>query len=78
MKTPNNRAVYTKPLIHLPNGTWIRPETVTAIRPTAANAGHPDRAVVYHSEGQDVIPFPSLEEAKWFCDQLSAEINKPV
>ena len=77
-KHMNTNTHKQKPLIHLPTGTWVRPETVTAIRPAEANDRHPDRVIVYHGQGQDLISFPSFEEAKWFCDQLSAEINKPA
>jgi hypothetical protein len=75
MKT---QQIHQKPLIHLPSGTWVRPETISSIRPLQANAGFPDRVIVHYGDLTDVLPFNSYEEAKWFCDQLSAEVNKPA
>ena len=75
MKT---QQIYQKPLIHLPSGTWVRPETISSIRPIEANATFQNRVIVHYGDMMDVLPFPSFEEAKRFCDALSKEINKPA
>jgi len=72
MNTPNQ-----KPLLQLPTGTWVRPESIKSIRPLNGTETHPPRIVVHYGDLMDVFPCEDFAHAKETADQLSARVNQP-
>lgn len=67
-------------LIQLPNGVWIATNTVTAIMPIAPSVGYTGRhylASVTVCCGQDMhnFPFPGMDEARAYADELAGKVN---
>ena len=84
MKTPieNTAApsVEVPRLVRLPNGAWVRPNAVTAIRPLMTEKGslgdlHRARVVVSHGGFHEVLLANDNEHAQAMADELAGVFN---
>lgn len=71
----------TTPLFRLPNGAWVRPSSVTAIKPLPTETGvighlHRARVVVHHLGMAEVILANDNAHAQTIADELSAAFNQ--
>jgi hypothetical protein len=64
------------PLISLSSGTWVRAESITAIRPLDACENTPARVVVHYDGMTDVIPCKDMQHANHVADILSERVNE--
>ena len=68
-------------LHQLPNGSWVRPETVTAIVPLPSDTGflgmtHRARVVVHHNQGcTEVILANDNDHASELASEIANQIN---
>lgn len=66
-------------LIRLPNGDWIAPETVTAIKAFPPDRIGPYRVlarlVVVAGRTHHEMNFPGMDEARAYADELAAKVN---
>lgn len=69
------------PLVRLPNGAWVRPHAVTAVRPLMTEKGslgdlHRARVVVHHGTGfAEIILANDNEHAQAIADHLARVLN---
>lgn len=77
--TPGNRTNMT--LLKLPNGNWIDPKSVTAIRPLPTSSDeligtHRARVVIHHgAHGIEIITANDDEHAVQIADEYAAAVN---
>jgi hypothetical protein len=68
-------------LVRLPNGAWVRPQAVTAVRPLITEKGslgdlHRARVVVHHGAGfTEIILANDNEHAQAIADDLARVLN---
>ena len=67
-------------LVRLPNGAWVRPNAVTAIRPLMTEKGslgdlHRARVVVHHWGFHEVLLANDNEHAQVMADELAGVFN---
>ncbi len=76
--TPGSACV--RRLVRLPNGAWVRPSEVTAIRPLKTERGllgdlHRARVVVHHGNFREILLANDNEHAQAMADDLAGVFN---
>lgn len=76
----SDRAVDQPRLVRLPNGAWVRPNAVTAIRPLKTEKGscgdlHRARVVVHHGGFHEILLANDNEHAQAMADELAGLFN---
>jgi hypothetical protein len=76
--TPTPPPVRTPPLIKLPNGDWIRADTITTLEAMDASSlstCKPRLVVGHGKEGVAICYAPTFDEAKHWRETLATEIR---